>query len=52
LFKNLKVRNKIFALSFSLIFFIFVISIGAYKTMSYLNSELDFIYENNLQAIQ
>jgi len=46
------VRNKIFALSFSLIFFIFVISIGAYKTMSYLNSELDFIYENNLQAIQ
>ena len=52
MFKNLKVRNKIFILSFSLLFFIFVISFGSYRTMSYLNSELDFIYNNNLQAIQ
>lgn len=52
LFKNIKVRNKIFALSFSFIFFIFVISLGSYQTMSYLNSELNFVYDNNLQAIQ
>ncbi|WP_074364306.1 methyl-accepting chemotaxis protein [Clostridium sp. N3C] len=52
LFKNIKVRNKIFALSFSFIFFIFVISLRSYQTMSYLNSELNFVYDNNLQAIQ
>jgi len=52
LFQNLRVKNKIFLLSFSLIFFILIISFGAYENMSYLNSELHSMYENNLKAIQ
>lgn len=52
MFQNLRVKNKIFLLSFSLIFFILIISFGAYENMSYLNSELHSMYENNLKAIQ
>jgi methyl-accepting chemotaxis protein len=52
LFKNLKVKQKIFALSITLIFFVISISGVGYLIMSRLNSEISFIYNNNLKAIQ
>jgi methyl-accepting chemotaxis protein len=52
LFKNLKVKQKIFALSLTLIFFVISISGVGYLIMSRLNSEISFIYNNNLKAIQ
>jgi methyl-accepting chemotaxis protein len=52
LFINLKVRQKIFALSLTLIFFVISISGVGYLIMSRLNSEISFIYNNNLKAIQ
>jgi methyl-accepting chemotaxis protein len=52
LFKNFKVKQKIFALSLTLIFFVISISVVGYLIMAKLNSEIGFIYNNNLKAIQ
>lgn len=52
MFKNFKVKHKIFALSLTLMFFVISISGVGYLIMSRLNSEISSMYGNNLKAIQ